>query len=224
MTHNDSGEIQYREAIQLMKARPERLGLMSGWSWHDDPKRLVFFLARYKFVAKMLDGCERVLEVGCGDGFGTRIVTQTVKHVTGVDFDPEFVNSAKTIMSERWPATYLVHNMLEGPVPGTFDGAYSLDVLEHISKQDESRFIENMVAPLTPHGVMLIGTPSSQSQAYASEHSRIGHVNCKDQKELKVVMQRWFHNVFMFSMNDEVVHTGFHPMSHYNFCVCCGKK
>jgi hypothetical protein len=25
----------------------------------------------------------------------------------------------------------------------------------------------------------------------------------------------------MFSMNDEVVHTGFHPMAHYLFALCC---
>lgn len=224
MTSEDSGEIQYKDAIKLMKERPERLGLMSGWSWHDDPKRLVFFLARYKFVAKMLDGCEKVLEVGCGDAFGTRIVAQGVQSVTAVDFDPEFVKSAQSIMSERWPMTYMVHNMLAGPVVGSFDAVYSLDVLEHISVEDESRFLENMIASLTPNGIAIIGTPSLQSQAYASEHSRIGHINCKDQQELKGLMQRWFYNVFVFSMNDEVVHTGFHPMSHYNFCLCCGKK
>jgi hypothetical protein len=42
--------------------------------------------------------------------------------------------------------------------------------------------------------------------------------------ELKKTMQRHFHNVFMFSMNDEVVHTGFHPMAHYLFAVCAGRK
>lgn len=224
MTNENSGEIQYRDAIKLMKEQPELLGLMSGWSWHDDPKRLVFFLARYKFVAKMLDGCEKVLEVGCGDAFGTRIVAQAVKSVTAVDFDPQFVASAHSIMSERWPMTCMVHDMLGGPVAGSFDAIYSLDVLEHIAPEDESGFLENMFASLTPNGIVIIGTPSLQSQVYASEHSRIGHVNCKDQQDLKALMQRWFHNVFVFSMNDEVVHTGFHPMSHYNFCLCCGKK
>lgn len=33
-----------------------------------------------------------------------------------------------------------------------------------------------------------------------------------------------FHNVFMFSMNDEVVHTGYGKMSHYNIALCCGSK
>ena len=30
--------------------------------------------------------------------------------------------------------------------------------------------------------------------------------------------------VFMFSMNDEVVHTGYHKMAHYLFGLCTGKK
>ncbi len=218
------GEPQYRDAIALMKKCPERMGLMSGWSWHDDPKRFVFYLSRYKFVAKMLDGSGHVLEVGCGDGFGTRLVVQAVKQVTAVDFDPEFVASANAIMSDRWPFTCLQHDVTAAPVPGSFDAVYSLDVLEHVPADSEGRFISNMIAPLKPKGVAIIGTPSLQSQAHASAHSRRGHVNCKDQGDLKRLMQRYFDQVFVFSMNDEVVHTGHHAMSHYNFCLCCGKK
>jgi hypothetical protein len=37
-------------------------------------------------------------------------------------------------------------------------------------------------------------------------------------------MQTYFHNVYAFSMNDEVVHTGYHAMAHYNLVLCCGKR
>ena len=65
-----------------------QLGLMINESWNQDPKRTLFTLARYKFAAKMLDGFQRVLEVGCADAFGTRLVQQAVAHVTAIDFDP----------------------------------------------------------------------------------------------------------------------------------------
>ena len=48
-----------------------RLGLMVNESWNQDPKRTLFTLARYKFVARMLSGRKHVLEVGCADAFGT---------------------------------------------------------------------------------------------------------------------------------------------------------
>ena len=46
-----------------------RLGLLKNWEWYDDPRRLVFSMARYKFVAKMFAGRKSVLEFGCGDAF-----------------------------------------------------------------------------------------------------------------------------------------------------------
>jgi len=225
MDEQQAGEPQYRDAIALIRGLgPQRLGLMSAWAYYDDPKRMVFTLARYKFVAKMIEGAESALEVGCADGFASRIVAQSVRRLKAVDFDAEFVASAREIVSPRWPIEFDRHDMLAGPVAGSFDAIYSLDVLEHIRVEDEERFLANMIAPLTAHGTVVIGMPSLQSQAYASAHSKVGHVNCKDQRDFKRVMQRWFHNVFMFSMNDEVVHTGYHAMAHYNIALACGKK
>lgn len=219
------GEKQYQDPIRLIRQRGnERLGLMTSWAYLDDPKRLAFTFARYKFVAKMLAGCEHVLEVGCGDAFATRIVAQEVKNVTAVDFDQSFVEDALSRMRDPWRFECRQHDILESPVTGVFDGIFSLDVLEHIPPEQEERFIANMIAPLAEHGVAIIGMPSLQSQAYASPQSKAGHVNCKDQVELKQVMKRFFWNVFMFSMNDEVVHTGYHAMSHYNLALCCGRR
>jgi hypothetical protein len=59
-----------------------------------------------------------------------------------------------------------------------------------------------------------------ESQTYASEPSKIGHVNCQSGKDFKALLQKHFLHVYCFSMNDEVLHTGFFPMSHYLFVVC----
>lgn len=219
------GEPQYEELIEVMRRRgPERLGLMSSWAWHDDPKRLVFTLARYKFVAKMLEGFEKVLEVGCGDGFGTRVVGQAVGSVVAVDFDPQFVDSARAVANDRYRIEFRVHDMLKASVLGRFDAIYSLDVLEHIPKVRERKFLRNLVSSIAPNGVCIIGMPSLESQAYASKFSKLGHVNCKSQVAFKQLMKRFFTNVFMFSMNDEVVHTGYGKMAHYNLALCCGPR
>lgn len=201
-----------------------RLGLMINESWNQDPKRTLFTLARYKFVAKMLAGSGHVLEVGCADAFGTRLVQQSVAKVTAVDFDPVFIQDAKDRRNPAWPVELFVHDMLDGPVPGKFDAIYSLDVLEHIAPEHEQRFILNMLESLTDAGVMIVGMPSLESQAYASPQSKDGHVNCKSGHVLKTLFQEYFYNVFLFSMNDEVVHTGFSPMAHYIMVLCCNPK
>src|SRR3954449_8038492 len=127
-----------------------RLGLMVNESWNQDPKRTLFTLARYKFVARMLQGRDHVLEVGCADAFGTRIVQQSVRKVSATDFDPLFIDDVKERMDPHWPLDAFVHDMLAGPVPGSFDAVYALDVLEHITEQEEDCFISNMIASLTP--------------------------------------------------------------------------
>ncbi|MFA6412293.1 MAG: class I SAM-dependent methyltransferase [Syntrophales bacterium] len=201
-----------------------KLGLMINESWNQDPKRTLFTLARYKFVARMLAGQQRVLEVGCADAFGTRMVQQTVGKVTAVDFDSVFIDDVKARLDPAWPLACFVCDLLEGPVPGRFDAIYSLDVLEHIHPDNEVRFITHMLQSLDENGVMIVGMPSLESQSYASPQSKSGHFNCKSGDDLKALLKRYFHNVFLFSMNDETVHTGFYPMAHYLIALCCGKK
>lgn len=202
----------------------QSLGLMTSYAWNDDPKRLTFTLARYKFVAKMLAGRAHVLEVGCADAFGTRIVRQEVGHVTAIDFDPVFIADAEKRMNPQWPFKVFVHDMLKGPVPGHYDGIFALDVLEHIDPAHEHMFLSNILQSLAPHGAIILGMPSLESQEHASPNSKAGHVNCKSMPEFKKLMQEHFHNVFMFSMNDEIVHTGYHKMAHYLFALCCERR
>jgi len=219
-------EPQYEHHVELKKLRGlTPLGIEKSAGWHIDPKRLVFVLARYKFVAKLFSGYGRVLEVGCGDGFPIRIVLQEVTSVHGVDIDPVFIRDIQERHDDQWPFTFEVHDMLSGPIKDTpFDAAYSLDVLEHIPKQFENTFLSNLCASIHDDAPVIIGMPSLQSQQYASPLSKVGHVNCKSGDELKSTLLGHFKNVFIFSMNDEVVHTGFHSMAHYLFALCTGVR
>lgn len=219
-------EVQYNRLLDVAETHGRiELGLMMNQAWHDDPKRLAFTFARYKFAARMLAGCKDVLEVGCGDAFPSRIVQQEVGRLTVTDFDPIFIQEARRHSVPGWElAGAFEHDMLSGAPQGHYDGMYALDVLEHIVPEKEDRFLANMAASLSQFGTMVIGMPSLESQPYASRLSVEGHVNCKTQPALKETMQRHFHNVYMFCMNDEVLHVGFHKMAQYVLAVCCNKR
>lgn len=221
MTDQKTVEKQYQAIFELKKKSGlSSLGAMNSQVWNDDPRRLVFTLARYKFVAKMLQGKKNALEIGCGDAFGSRVVRQEVDDLTVIDIDSLFIEDATERDSQKWPLRYAVHNMLSGPYLGDFEAAYSLDVLEHIDSSKEDTFIQNVIKSLTPDGVVIIGMPSIESQQYASAQSKVGHVNCKSGNDFKKFLSKYFKQVFLFSMNDEVVHTGFYPMAHYLLALC----
>jgi cyclopropane fatty-acyl-phospholipid synthase-like methyltransferase len=200
------------------------LGPYTTHMWREDPRKLCFLLARYKFCAKMLEGKKNVLEVGCGDSIGTPIVLQSVGKVHGIDFEPLVIEDAIKRNTFGRRCTFGVHDMIKGPVSGSFDAAFSLDVIEHIPPSLEDPFLKNIADSLTQDGVAVLGTPNISSQQYASEGSRLGHINLKSGETFRDSLRKYFTNVFLFSMSDEVVHTGFSPMAHYLICIGVGKK
>jgi len=228
MSQDKTREAQNQSQIDDYHAKgPITFGPWISHIWRSDPRHMTFLMARYKFIAKMLQGRGAVLEVGCGDGAGMPIVLQTVGRVHGVDFEPLVLNDAKDRAANEGEtrATFAVHDMGDGPVAQRkFDAAYSLDVIEHVPQNAEDAFMRNLAASLTDHGVCLIGTPNITADPYASPASKEGHINLKSAETLAALVGEHFHNVFNFSMNDEVVHTGFAPMGHYLFCLGVGVK
>jgi len=69
-------EEHYAEVIDIINdlgPEAKELGIGVAWAYHDDPRHLLFTLSRYKFVSKMFDGMNKVLEIGCGDGIWIKI-------------------------------------------------------------------------------------------------------------------------------------------------------
>jgi cyclopropane fatty-acyl-phospholipid synthase-like methyltransferase len=174
----------------------------------------------------MLSGKQRVLEVGCGDGFGIPVMLQTVDSVHGVDWEPLLMDSNKERLNS-YNCSFEIADVTK-TVPGgkseVFDAAYSLDVIEHIPQNIEDKYYENICKSLKPNGVFIMGTPNITANEYASKSSQKGHINLKSHLDIHTLMNKYFHNVFQFSMNDEVVHTGFGPMSHYLLAIGVGLK
>jgi protein-L-isoaspartate O-methyltransferase len=66
------------------------LGKHTSSPFKKDLKHLAFTLWAYKFVAKMLKGKGYVLEVGCGDGFGSNMLAKSLKSLERTDYQDTF--------------------------------------------------------------------------------------------------------------------------------------
>ena len=194
------------------------------WSYNfrNDPKRLAFVLARYKFAAKMGSLGRTILELGSGEGIGAPILAEGATSYMGVDLDDVAILRARQNFPEG-KCTFLYDDFM-GKKFGSFQTVVSLDVIEHIYPQHESIYLHTLVDNLTENGLAIVGTPNITAAPYASEASNLGHVNLFSQNRLKESLERYFHNVFPFGMNDEILHTGYAPMAHYVICVACNKR
>jgi 2-polyprenyl-3-methyl-5-hydroxy-6-metoxy-1,4-benzoquinol methylase len=200
------------------------LGRASSNAYATDPKMIGFMAARYKFVAKMLEGCASALEVGCGDGFGAPVVAQAVGRLVCTDIDEGTLKDNAQRLSFLRNTAFEYFDFRQGPYTRQVEAAYCVDVIEHVYAEEEAVFLKHFAGSVAEHGMGIVGTPNVTADRYASENSRKGHVNLKDHKGLRALMGRYFHRVVLFSMNDEVLHTGFYPMAHYLWALCVGPR
>ncbi len=215
----------YNSGISLQfNCAPFSLGPLGSWDIRNDPKHLCFVLSRYKFCAKMLDTKGSVLEIGCGDSVGTPITAQHVKHVHCVDWDIRHIEDNRNRLGSYGNISYEHLDINKTPCLQNFDAAYMIDVIEHLEPPLEDNFINNICKSLNSNGILIVGTPNITSQQYASEVSKEQHINLHDHASLRNLLNRFFYNTFLMSMNDEVIHTGYAPMAHYIWGIGVGVR
>lgn len=214
---------KWQEVKDYIGSERVTLGPVTSYQLRNTPRRILFSLSHYKFAAKLLGEHKTILEVGCGEGLGTCLLAESARSVTGIDIDAESINEAqRTFASSKTQFKNL--DFLEADLYEEFDGLVSFDVIEHIYQANETVFFEKCVAHLNDNGICIIGTPNETSDQYASEVSRLGHVNLYSWQRLQAVMKNYFKQVFIFSANDEMIHTGFYSMAHYLIAVGIGIK
>lgn len=220
---SDSKELWLKVHGEIPDARMT-LGRASSNAFASDPKMIGFMAARYKFVAKMLEGCKSALEIGCGDGFGAPVVAQSVGQLVCTDIDEATLKDNAQRLAFVRNLRFEYFDFRERGYTTPVEAAYCVDVIEHVFAEEEDAFMRHLAASVLPRGIAIVGTPNQTADRYASENSRKGHVNLKDHKALRALLEKHFHRVFLFSMNDEVLHTGFYPMAHYLWGLCVEPK
>jgi 2-polyprenyl-3-methyl-5-hydroxy-6-metoxy-1,4-benzoquinol methylase len=211
---------------QIIETPSIELGPRASHSMINDARHIVFVLARYKFCAKMLQGKKRILEFGCGDALGTPVVAQVAEKVYAIDRESRLIESDKVRLERISNIEFHTMDMINSCPPENlrFDAAYSIDVIEHITLEDEAMAMGNLMKYLEKDAVVIIGTPNITSEKYASTPGASPHINLKSHETLRQMMEKYFTNTFIFSMNDEVIHTGYYPMAHYLWGIGVGLK
>jgi ubiquinone/menaquinone biosynthesis C-methylase UbiE len=113
---------------------------------------------RYHFASRWVAG-KRVLDVACGEGYGSALLARGATSIVGVDISSEAIEHARRTYAalanlefRRAPCTALP---LED---ASIDVAVSFETIEHIAEQ--SQFMDELARVLKPAGVLLLSCPN----------------------------------------------------------------
>ena len=206
----------------LQKDRPFSFGPHYSYQFRNSRRHIIFSLSRYKFAMKMAGPGKKILELGCSEGLGIWYMAEFAKLAHGVDFDGNAIDWAKKNLP-REKLTFTCDDFI-GKKYGEFDAVVSFDVMEHIYKKNEKPYFKTISRNLKTTGVCIVGTPNIEAARFSRPEVNGAHVNMYSAQRLISVLECYFHNVFLFCQNDEIIHTGFTPMANYLICLCCYPK
>ena len=157
-------------------------------------------IARYAFAAR-LARMKRVLDAGCGTGYGSAELAKHALHVTGVDFSEDAVNAA----AETYKALNLEFRVgrceaLPGD-DGAFDLVVAFEVIEHLA--DWRSLLTEARRLLSPGGQFVVSTPNKSY--YADQRDKTGpnpfHEHEFEFAEFEAALKDVFPHVTMFLQN-----------------------
>jgi 2-polyprenyl-3-methyl-5-hydroxy-6-metoxy-1,4-benzoquinol methylase len=113
-------------------------------------------LAVYEWIAARAAGL-RVIDMACGEGYGSDLLARSASAVVGVDANPEAHDHAQARYSR--PGLRFARGMVENwGRPGTFDVVVFLQTIEHV--RDPTAVLAHLRSLLAPGGVAYVSTPN----------------------------------------------------------------
>lgn len=110
----------------------------------------------YAYASQFVRG-RSVLDIGCGTGYGCKMLSQSARFVCGIDYDIEAITYCKEHFSGP-NIVYLGMKALQIGLRRFFDVAVSFQVIEHVS--DIHRFLEQAKYVVKSGGMIFLSTPN----------------------------------------------------------------
>lgn len=146
-------------------------------------------LHRYALAQLLVPG-KRVLDIACGEGYGTQLLAEKALSVVGVDLDAAAIAHARVKYS-RPNLDFFQGDCSKLPLhDGSVDLVVSFETLEHHAEHEA--MISELCRVLSPTGVLLISTPDRHHYSDERNYANPFHVRELYADEFRQLMQRYF--------------------------------
>jgi GT2 family glycosyltransferase/ubiquinone/menaquinone biosynthesis C-methylase UbiE len=152
---------------------------------------------RYAACSNIVSG-KKVLDIACGEGYGSALLAQHALSVFGVDISDAAVAHARASYETKINNVQFKQGSADAiPFPdASFEVVISFETLEHLSTQEE--MLDEIKRVLIPNGVLIISTPERSAYAEADGGHNEYHVKELSEDEFSVLVKSRFKNVHMY--------------------------
>jgi len=164
------------------------------WTIDDDYMTGYEHIHRYLFATRYADG-KRILDIACGEGYGTTMLAQSARLVVGADIHHPALRHAQRYYNAANIAFVEVDAQCLCFGAKSFDLVVSFETLEHFRAQEA--FITAVRSMLTDDGILIISTPNAQVYNQGSSHHNPFHERELSQQEFRNLLQGHFSYVHM---------------------------
>lgn len=163
-------------------------------------------LHRYALCREHVGG-RRVLDMGCGTGYGTAILARAAANVVGIDLGDDAIAEARRRYGSAANLEYLQGDCYALPFDdGEFDVVVANEIIEHVT--DHDAFVSEARRVLKADGLFLVSTPNKPVYN-RYKPPNVFHVSEMDIPEFRELLHRYFAHVRLTGTRMALVSVGF---------------
>ncbi len=153
-------------------------------------------LHRYAIAMELVNN-KKVLDIACGEGYGSNLLAKNASHVTGVDINADIIKQA-TAKYQKQNLEFLTGTVENIPAADKqFEVVISFETLEHIA--DHNKMMAEIKRVLLPGGLLIISTPDKKNYTDKTGRNNPFHVKELYEEEFKALLHQYFKNVQVLS-------------------------
>lgn len=158
-----------------------------------DPMTLVH-VHHYLFSLPFVKN-KKVLDIACGEGYGTDILSENATSIIGVDIDKETIENAKKKYIKNNISFYVGSvEKINEPDEST-DVIVSFETIEHVDRKKQHKFLKEAYRILKHGGLFIVSTPDKD---ICGEGHNEFHIDEMNKAGFEKLLKKFFNSVEIY--------------------------